>query len=442
MATRSVDTSDLPVSGQGRLTSAGTLVPLLLLALVTTMGFTALGSFGTIQESAKAELALSDDALALIQGLGAAVPMVLFSIPIGILVDRRNRVRLTIVLALLWTLGTLLTAFAPSAAWLTAARMLVGIGSTGSLTASLSLCADFCAPDQRGRAMLIVNLGKALGVALGFALTGWLFGLLSGQFAPAFLQGLAPWRGTHVLLAAISAVLLLPLLFLREPARREVEAAPDAPFRVVAAELWARRAFLGPLFAGQVAVVMADVAATVWVAPVLSRDFGLLPQDFSGWVGALMFGTGVAGAVLGGISADLGQKSMRPGGIILGAVIAAGIGVPAALFPLMPGVISFAIALGVMALCGAVTGLVVSVALTVLLPNELRGLCIGAFIAIAGLIGFGLAPWIVTRVSALMGGEHMLAEALALVGVSVSAVSFFAFILAMRRAPASPLLHT
>src|SRR3546814_4735167 len=79
--------------------------------------------------------------------------MVLFSIPIGILVDRRNRVRLTIGLALLWTLGTLLTAFAPSAGLLTAARMLVGIGSTGSLTAALSLCADFCAPEQRGRAM-------------------------------------------------------------------------------------------------------------------------------------------------------------------------------------------------------------------------------------------------------------------------------------------------
>src|SRR3546814_19402718 len=98
--------------------------------------------------------------------------MVLFSIPIGILVDRRNRVRLTIGLALLWTLGTLLTAFAPSAGLLTAARMLVGIGSTGSLTAALSLFADFCEPEQRGRAMLIVTLGKALGVALDFALTG------------------------------------------------------------------------------------------------------------------------------------------------------------------------------------------------------------------------------------------------------------------------------
>ena len=152
-----------PTAAQGRLSDPATLVPLLLLALVATVAFTALGSFGTVQESAKAELDLSDDALALIQGLGAAVPMVLFSVPVGILVDRRNRVRLTMGLAVLWTLGTLLTAFAPSAGWLTAARMLVGIGSTGSLTAALSLCADFCAPAQRGKAMLIVNLGKALG---------------------------------------------------------------------------------------------------------------------------------------------------------------------------------------------------------------------------------------------------------------------------------------
>ena len=424
-----------PTAAQGRLSDPATLVPLLLLALVATVAFTALGSFGTVQESAKAELDLSDDALALIQGLGAAVPMVLFSVPVGILVDRRNRVRLTMGLAVLWTLGTLLTAFAPSAGWLTAARMLVGIGSTGSLTAALSLCADFCAPAQRGKAMLIVNLGKALGVALGFALTGWLFGLLSDHAAPGWLADVAPWRSTHVLLAMISAMLIVPLLLLREPIRREVEASTNAPFRVVAAELWSRRAFLIPLFAGQIAVVMADVAAGVWVAPVLSRDFGLSPQEFAGWVGALMFGTGVAGAVLGGISADLGQKSKLRGGIILGAVIAAGLGIPAALFPLMPSITGFAIALGVLSLCGAVTGLVVSVALTVLLPNELRGLCIGAFIAVAGLIGFGLAPWIVTRVSAVMGGETMLAEALAIVGVSVSTLSFLAFIMAMRRVP-------
>ncbi len=410
--------------------------PLLLLALVTAVGFTMLGSFGVVQEGAKAELALSDSMLGLIQGLGAAVPMVLFSIPIGILVDRYHRVRLVMALAAIWTIGTLLTGLAQNVPVLIVARMLTGIGTTGALTAALSLCADLCVPTQRGRAMLIINLGKALGTACAFALSGWLFGVFVDRGAGNLLPGLAPWRAAHVALAATSAALIMVLFLVREPARREVESSTNAPFRVVARELWTRRAFLGPLFAGQVAVVMADAAAGVWVSPILSRTYGLQPQDFGGWVGLLLFVAGLGGAVLGGVSADIGQKSGRRGGLLFGAVIAAALGVPAALFPIMPNVGTLAVALFALVLCGAVTGLVVSVALTVFVPNELRGLCIGAFIALAGLIGFGLAPWLVTMVSGLLGGEQHLAMALTLVGVSVSALSLVAFMLAMRRAPA------
>jgi len=432
MATR--DVSIGPERFAGTTGFARAVVPLLILALLMAVGFTAMGSFGMVQEGAKAELHLSDALLGMIQGLGAAVPLVLFSIPVGVLVDRYNRVRLLVVLILLWTAGTALTAAAPGVAWLVAARMLTGVGVGGALTAALSLAADFCAPAQRGRALLIVNLGKSLGVAGAFALTGWLLGWFARGATPAWLA-MAPWRGAHAMLALISLVLSLPLLLLREPARHEVEAAPDAPFRVVAAELWARRGFLAPLFAGQVAVVMADVAAGVWVAPVLQRSYALKPEDFGGWVGALVFASGVLGSILGGASADLGQKSAMRGGLLLGAVIAAGLGVPAALFPVMPGVLAFGIALFVLVLCGAVTGIVISVAITVWLPNELRGLCIGAFIAVAGLIGYGLAPSLVTLISSLIGGEAYLAPALAIVGVATSAFSFAAFVLAMRRAP-------
>jgi hypothetical protein len=79
--------------------------------------------------------------------------------------------------------------------------------------------------------------------------------------------------------------------------------------------------------------------------------------------------------------------------------------------------------------------MVASVALTVWLPNELRGLAIGAFIAIAGLIGFGIAPSLVTLVSGFLGGESHLATALAIVGVGVSIVSVAGFWLAMKGAP-------
>lgn len=413
------------------------LAPLLLLALLMMVGFTAMGSFGTVQESAKAELGLSDTTLGMIQGMGAAVPLLVFSIPIGLLVDRFNRVRLTLILAVIWTIGTALTAIAPNVPVLFAARMLTGIGTTGALTAALSLSADLCTPEQRGRAMLIVNLGKSFGVAAAFALTGWLFGLFANDALPTLVAGAVPWRNTQAVIAILSGILLLPLFLMREPMRHEVEAAPGAPFRIVARELWARRGFLIPLFAGQVAVVMADAAAGIWAAPILSRNYGLQPQDFAAWMGAILIGTGVAGGVLGGIAADLGQKSGRRGGILIGAVIASAIGIPAALFSISPSVPVFAFALGVFVLCGTVTGLITSVVLTVLIPNELRGLCIGAFIAIAGLIGYGLAPSLVAGTSGLLGGEHHLGQAQALVGMIVSALSLLGFFIAMRHAPLS-----
>ncbi|AXJ96496.1 MULTISPECIES: MFS transporter [unclassified Sphingomonas] len=413
------------------------LLPLLALALAMTLGFTMMGSFGTVQEGAKAELHLSDYTLSLIQGVSAALPLALFSIPIGILVDRRNRIVIMIALVATFVAGTLLTAVAPGVWTLFVGRMLTGIGTTGALTAALSLCADLCAPTQRGRALLVVNLGKSLGQAMAFGLTGALFGLSVHKAAPDWLSYGAPWRSAHLALAVIGVVVALPLFLMREPPRHEVAASTHAPFRIVVAELWARRAFLLPLFLGQVSVVMADAAAGIWAAPVLSRRFQLQPDQFAAWMGPLIFAAGVMGAIVGGVSADWGQRRARPGGLLLGAVAAAAVGIPAALFPVAPSVPLFAMALGMLMLCGSITGVVTSVALTVLIPNELRGLCIGAFIAIAGLIGFGLAPIMVAAASGLFGGERHLDQGLATVGIITSAMSLLAFVLAMRRAPRS-----
>ena len=412
---------------------AAALPALFALALALAVGFTQMGSFGTVQESAKAELGLSDVSLGLIQGVGAAVPLVLFSIPIGILVDRWNRMRLMLLLAALAFGGTLLTALAANVATLFVARMMTGIATTGGLTAALSLAADLCAPAQRGRAMLMVTLGKSLGLAGGFAITGWLFGWVSAGGGP--FGGGSPWRSAHYALAAIAAVASLPLLLLAEPPRHEVAAGGNAPFRVVGRELWDRRAFLIPLFLGQVSVVMADAAAVIWAAPVLTRNFALSPQQFGGWMGALLLGTGIAGALLGGAVADLGQKSGRRGGLLIGAVVAAAVGIPAALFPQSTTIPLFALAFGTLVLAGTVTGLITSVAITVMLPNELRGLCLGAFIALAGLVGYGIAPPLVGWIGLLLGGEQHLSASLTVVGIATSVGALAAFTVAMRRAP-------
>ena len=407
---------------------------LLIISLAILVGFMMLQSFAIMAESAKAEMHLSDAALGAVQGMSAAIPIVLLSIPIGIWVDRSRRVLILTIMAICWTLGAFVTAVAPSTAVLFVGRMLTGIGTTGGLTAVLSLASDYCRPEQRGRAMLIPNIAKTIGIAAGFTIAG----LLLGGFAARHLSAITnwtPWRNSQLVLGIGSALLVLPLLLIKEPTRHEVEAGPSAPFSVLWAEVKARRKWIIPLFIGQTSVVMADSAGGVWISPVLQRNYHLQPADFAGWLGALVLVAGIVGTIIGGVVADVGQKSRMRGGLLFGAFLASMLGVPGALFPIMPSAATVGVGIGLLLLAGSVTGIIASVALTVWLPNELRGFCIGAFIAIAGLIGLGIAPLLVTLVSSWMGGEQHLAPALAGVGVIVGLVSVVGFAVAMRHAP-------
>ena len=152
-------------------------------------------------------------------------------------------------------------------------------------------------------------------------------------------------------------------------------------------------------------------------------------------LGGLVFGAGILGALAGGFAADAGHRTGKRGGLLVGAIIAGVVALPAALFPIMPNTGLFAATLFVLLLGGTITGLVTATALAVLLPNELRGLSIGVFLAIGGLVAFGIAPTLVTVVSGFIGGESKIGLALAMVGSVVSAIGCGGFVVARRRAP-------
>lgn len=405
---------------------------LLLLGVTIACGVAMQNSISPVQEALKLELGLSDFQLSLVQGLAVSIPVALLAIPLGRLTDRSNRVRLLIAMAAVWTFGMALTAFAQSFAMLFFARMMANIGAILAIPIAISLASDLSAPERRGRALLPLSLGKIAGQAAAFALGGALFGALSTH--PSLGSGLAPWRGVQLSFAVGGAILLLPLLFLREPARREISAGFGGSFGTALGEIWARRGFLIPLFIGQVTVVMADVAAAIWAPSVLARDYGQTPADFAGWMGLVLLLSGVVGSVIGSFAADLGHKSKVRNGILLGAVAAAVLSVPGAFFPLMPNVTGFALLLALLMLCGAVTGLVTATAIAVHIPNEIRGVCLGAFMVVGAVIGFGVAPTLVALVSGAMGGEHQIAYALTATTALASAFAAIGFWTAMRSA--------
>jgi MFS family permease len=359
----------------------------------------------------------------------------IIAVPLAWIIDHGHRVRLLIALMAICVIGTMWTAFAGGLASLFLARVFSALGAGCATSVIISLVADLCAPDRRGRSIVILALGAYVGTAAGFALGGLLLKVLAAHPIVS-LAAMAPWRATHLLLGAAGALLLFPLFFLREPARHEVELVGAALGPTLRA-LWAKRRFLGPLFVGQIGVTMADTAASIWATPVLIRQYHLQPPEFAAWVGGLILISGVAGSVLAGFAADFGHRTGRRGGLLISAVVATLVGVPAALFPIMPSVGGFQICFFFLLLTGTVCAVVASTAVTVLIPNEERGASMSAFGIINALVGMSLAPTIVTLGSRALGGEQHLAASLAITGVVAGLFSFAGYFLAMRNAPVS-----
>lgn len=407
------------------------LPALLLLGGAIACSAATQGVFGPLQEAAKLDLGLSDFQISLVQGLAAALPVAVLSLPLGRMTDRGKRVRLLLAMAACWTLGTLMTAFAHDFTMLFLARTLAAVGMMCALPVAISIAADLSTPQHRGRSLLVLSASRMIGVALAFAVGGALLGSVTAH-PPSLIADIAPWRGVHLIFGFASALLVLPLLLLREPARRELDGIISPSFNEAMLAIWQRRALLAPLFLGQVTVVMADTSAGIWASPVLIRDYGLQPADFGAWMGLILLLSGLFGSIIGGVLADLGHNGRIPGGILGGAVVASLITIPAAFFPVMPTVGGFATMLTLLVLGGAIAGLITATAIAVLVPNELRGVCLGAFIVVGAVFGLGIAPTAVTLVSDLFGGEAHVRSGLTVVTLVTSVIASIGFILAGR----------
>ena len=410
---------------------------ILLVTLAVLAGSAARYVLSPMQELVRADLGLDDNHVALLQGMSIALPTALLSIPLGRLVDRTHRARLLVLLAVACAAGSLLTAVASGFAAAFCARMLVGAAVIAAQPTALSLVADLTAPTERGRMITLVSVGQALGGSLGYAMAGPLLKWLpAGLAAAGVASSMAPWR--LVLLAACAGVIAstVALLFLREPERREIGAASGASLRAALRELSSYRGFLLPLAGGMVTVGMADAAAAIWAVPVLTRGFHQKPEDFGAWLGLVNLVANFAGAVLGGWMADWGQRRGGRAGALLGALIGAALSIPAAFYPVMPDVTSFALAMGLFLTCGAWVSIAALSSVMVVLPNELRGTFIGVLVAAIGLTAYGIAPLLVSLGARAVDRHASIAVSLTAVGLASSVMGTLSFVAALRAARA------
>lgn len=400
------------------------LAVLVLLAFLTSMDITLTA---LLIEPMRLELGLSDVQIGLLQGTVFGLSYGLSSLAMGWLIDRRNRVRLQLGGIVVWGLAIAGTGLADSFGPLVAWRIALGVVTALLVPAGLSVIADLFPPERRSVATSLFVGGQACGQAAGILIGGSAFDLLT-RLAPV-LAGLTPWRALYVGAAALCLVLFLLLFTLREPKRQErtAEGGGVAGWR----ELWTHRRFLAPLLGGLLFAVVAAQGAHVWAAPLLMRNFSLTPGAFAGWLSAVTLAGLIVGALAGGQLAELGRRRGGRAGVLLPGAIAALLIAPLSLFAVATTVQVFGVLIGLALICAGLIPTVGVIALTLNLPNEIRGRGIAAYVLTTAL-GTATAPAAIALIGDLLGGEAMLGQAVVMVSAPAGMLGAVCFMLAMR----------
>lgn len=391
---------------------------LLLLTLAHTCHVMDRMVVSIVMEPIRHEFGLSDTQLGLISSLGYGVAYGIFVIPMGLLIDRVVRTRLLAIILATWSALTLVCGFATSWVALLISRCVVGVAESGGSPAGLSLLSDYFPPRERSTAVGLWYLASAFGTVAIF-LGG---GLVVAQWG---------WRYAFFM-AGVPGVLLaiLVLTTLREPVRGAADPARSDGSPVAAEKNQGGPGFLASLrevgarpaavhlLLGVLLTAAAISSYSTWSVSFLVRQHDMKIAQ-AGLTVALTLGVvGALGSALMGVVADKASHRDPASNPWRSAAVAAitaslstflGIGSLLAESTVTALALVAAYAFVFTAYNGPANGL-----LLIVTPAKVRGFTIALLQLGATLIGYGVAPFVVGRLSDHIGGDNSLGYALAI----------------------------
>ncbi|MDX9741739.1 MAG: MFS transporter [Gammaproteobacteria bacterium] len=354
-------------------------------------------------EPLRQEFRLTDIELGMLTGLAYGATFALAGIPMGLLIDRGNRVRLLAAMAATWSAMTAAFGLAQGYAHLILARIGLSASQAGGSPCSLSLISDLFPPHRRATAIGIFFLSSGIGALLI---------ILAGTVAARF-----GWR-TAMIAAGMPGIVLALILLLtvREPRRGATDpaaASTEKPPRLgqVLRAIRQSKALIH-LIVGFSFTAGGIAAVSSWFGAFVMR-FHNLEMAQVGIAIALAVGiAGAFGSSIGGAVSDTLSKTNPRRRLDVGAVscvLAAGFAASA----LTAG--TPVLAIGLLALSNvfafAVFPSVFSTMLS-LAGNNMRGTVAASSQVCSNLVGYGMGPFMVGLLSDQIGGEQSLRYAM------------------------------
>ncbi|KCZ47945.1 spinster family MFS transporter [Hyphomonas pacifica] len=404
-----------------------------MLALVILM---AIGSINYVDrqllslliEPIRQDIPLSDTAFGLLTGLCFALFYASMGVPVAMMADRINRVRLVAVACTMWSVCTGFCGFAQNFWQLALARFGVGIGEAGGTAPSLSILSDYFTPEQRPAVIGLYTVNGPIGVFIGISLGGFIaahYGWRMAFFAVAFL-----------------GVALAPILWLlvREPMRGATEkstaqqVSEPAPSLISTIRIFLKLPTLRFLLPASGLLAFVSYGLLNWIPAYLMREADMQLSELSLWFGpaaGICMGLGIwsGGAIVNiGAKKSLTAYAWAPAASVI-------IGIPfliAAMF--MPGW-QLSLALLLVPMVCIVMYVAPALALTQnLAPLRARATATALLLLSFNLVGIGGGPLMIGIFSDMftaMGAEHSLRWAL-LSTIPISLVAMALYIMMAR----------
>jgi len=363
-----------------------------VLTVVYMLNFVDRQLLSVLQEPIRQEMGFSDEQLGLLTGTAFAIFYITAGIPLARWADLGNRRNLVSLAVAVWSVMTALQGAVTNYLQLFATRIGVGIGEAGGSPPSYSMISDLFSPAERGRAFSIYSAGVTTGIFLSYLFGSW----LSDNFG---------WRVVFFAMGVPGiAVALLVRFTIREPTRGHFDGKPATappPVLDVVRLLWSRKSFrhlsLGAALHAFVAYGIGAFLVSFYV-----RSYQI-PSDNLSQVGVpLGIAIGVGGALgnyAGGALADrLGRRDPRWYLWIPGISTLLAVPFAYASFLVEDFYLSISLYLIPLVLGYMYGGPTLAISHSLVGPR-MRALTTSILFFILNLIGLGLGPWALGRLS-------------------------------------------
>jgi MFS family permease len=170
-----------------------------LFACVLALSSAQIATVGAVAPQLERSLHIGNTKIGLLNSVALLIGAVAV-VPVGLLVDRARRIPLLAASIVLWSVATLLAAFAHSYSSLLLTRVGLGAVAATAGPAIASLTGDYFPSRERGRIYGYILSGEIAGTAAGFIVSGTVASVFSWRLAfgllalPGFFLARALWR--------------------------------------------------------------------------------------------------------------------------------------------------------------------------------------------------------------------------------------------------------